>query len=37
MISRFSLGKDSHVIEIASNDGYLLKNFVGRRNSLSWD
>jgi SAM-dependent methyltransferase len=25
---RFSLGKDSHVIEVASNDGYLLKNFV---------
>lgn len=29
MIKRFSLGKDSFVIEIASNDGYLLKNFVG--------
>jgi hypothetical protein len=25
---RFSLGKDSFVIEIASNDGYLLQNFV---------
>ena len=25
---RFSLNGDSHVIEIASNDGYLLKNFV---------
>jgi SAM-dependent methyltransferase len=29
MIKRFSLGKDSFVMEIASNDGYLLKNFVG--------
>jgi SAM-dependent methyltransferase len=29
MISRFGLGPDSHVIEVASNDGYLLKNFVG--------
>ena len=26
--SRFSLDKDSFVVEIASNDGYLLKNFV---------
>lgn len=25
---RFGLGKNSHVIEVASNDGYLLKNFV---------
>jgi hypothetical protein len=25
---RFSLGRDSFVVEIASNDGYLLKNFV---------
>lgn len=25
---RFALGADSHVIEVASNDGYLLKNFV---------
>lgn len=25
---RFELGQHSHVIEIASNDGYLLKNFV---------
>ena len=25
---RLSLGADSHVIEIASNDGYLLRNFV---------
>jgi hypothetical protein len=28
MRSRFSLGAGSHVIEVASNDGYLLKNFV---------
>jgi C-methyltransferase C-terminal domain/Putative zinc binding domain/Methyltransferase domain len=27
---RFGLGKDSFVIEIASNDGYLLQNFVAR-------
>lgn len=26
--SRLGLGKDSMVIEVASNDGYLLKNFV---------
>jgi hypothetical protein len=25
---RFGLGRDSFVIEVASNDGYLLKNFV---------
>src|SRR3546814_18048646 len=28
MRARFSLGADSYVIEVASNDGYLLKNFV---------
>jgi len=28
MCSRFKLDTKSHVIEIASNDGYLLKNFV---------
>jgi len=28
MIDRLQLSADSHVIEIASNDGYLLKNFV---------
>ena len=27
-ISRFGLGADSFVVEVASNDGYLLKNFV---------
>jgi hypothetical protein len=25
--ARFGLGQDSHVIEVASNDGYLLRNF----------
>lgn len=30
MINRFSLTSESHVIEVASNDGYLLKNFVER-------
>ena len=28
MIDRFGIGAESRVIEIASNDGYLLKNFV---------
>lgn len=28
IIQRLNLGTQSHVIEIASNDGYLLKNFV---------
>lgn len=28
--ARFDLGRDSRVVEIASNDGYLLQNFVGR-------
>lgn len=28
LIERHSLDKDSHVVEIASNDGYLLKNFA---------
>ncbi|HIC43197.1 MAG TPA: methyltransferase domain-containing protein [Sulfurimonas sp.] len=28
MRARFSLDEKSHVIEVASNDGYLLKNFV---------
>lgn len=28
MISDLPLGQDSHVIEVAANDGYLLKNFV---------
>lgn len=31
IINRLSLGADSHVIEIAANDGYLLKNFVEAR------
>ncbi len=29
--SRLNLGKDSFVIEVAANDGYLLKNFVTAR------
>lgn len=28
MRKRFGLSMDSHVLEVASNDGYLLKNFV---------
>jgi len=28
MIERFNLDKDSHVVEVASNDGYLLQYFV---------
>ncbi len=28
MVNEFSLSKESFVIEVASNDGYLLKNFV---------
>jgi SAM-dependent methyltransferase len=28
MISRYALGPSSRVIEVASNDGYLLRNFV---------
>lgn len=31
MVERFQLGRDSLVIEIASNDGYLLQHFVDRR------
>jgi SAM-dependent methyltransferase len=30
MIERFALGKDSFVVEVASNDGYLLQYFVQR-------
>jgi SAM-dependent methyltransferase len=29
-VERFELGSDSHVVEIASNDGYLLQYFVER-------
>ena len=28
IITRLGLGRESHVIEVASNDGYLLRNFV---------
>lgn len=28
MVTDLALSRDSHVIEVASNDGYLLKNFV---------
>lgn len=31
MIDRFRLGADSLVVELASNDGYLLQHFVARR------
>jgi len=30
MVERFGLGRDSLVLEIASNDGYLLRNVVAR-------
>src|SRR6266436_4620941 len=30
MIERFGFGARNHVIEIASNDGYLLQHFVSR-------
>ena len=30
MIARFRLGLDSRVVEVASNDGYLLQSFVAR-------
>ena len=31
IIDRLSLGQNSFVVELASNDGYLLKNFVERK------
>ncbi len=34
MIERFGLNGDSHVVEIASNDGYLLQYFHERRISV---
>ena len=30
MVERFGLGASSHVVELASNDGYLLQHFVKR-------
>jgi SAM-dependent methyltransferase len=29
-VDRLGLGRTSHVVEVASNDGYLLRNFVAR-------
>ena len=31
MIEMFDLNQDSFVVEVASNDGYLLKNFVDKK------
>ncbi len=31
VVARFSLSEDSHVVEVAANDGYLLQYFVDRR------
>src|SRR5690606_12442842 len=31
MVDRFGIGPQSRVVEVASNDGYLLQYFVGRR------
>ena len=31
MVSRLGLSSTSHVLEIASNDGYLLRNFIDRK------
>lgn len=34
MINRFNLSKNDQIIEIASNDGYLLKNFKDKKISV---
>ncbi|MGB8956291.1 MAG: hypothetical protein WCC10_13040, partial [Tumebacillaceae bacterium] len=34
VIDRFAIDPNSHVVEIASNDGYLLQNFVERGISV---
>ncbi|HEX4388416.1 MAG TPA: class I SAM-dependent methyltransferase [Steroidobacteraceae bacterium] len=34
MIERFGIGRNSRVVEIASNDGYLLQHFVARGISV---
>jgi 2-polyprenyl-3-methyl-5-hydroxy-6-metoxy-1,4-benzoquinol methylase len=34
MIMKYNLGEKSNIIEIASNDGYLLKNFKARKTSV---
>ena len=31
MIKRFNLSKNNQIVEIASNDGYLLKNFTNNQ------
>ena len=36
MTERFKLGKESFVVEVASNDGYLLQFFLKIFGSLSW-
>ena len=36
MVERFGLGADSPVVEIASNDGYLLQHFVDTRHPGAW-
>ena len=36
IIDKFQLNKDSKIVEIASNDGYLLKNFK-KKNLNQWD
>ncbi len=35
MTEKFSINKDWHVVEIASNDGYLLKNFMNKGVSVT--
>jgi hypothetical protein len=37
LTKRFDIGADSLVVEIASNDGYLLRNFVGMAQVLGID
>jgi hypothetical protein len=37
LTKRFDIGADSLVVEIASNDGYLLRNFVGMAQLLGID
>jgi hypothetical protein len=37
LTKRFDIGADSLVVEVASNDGYLLRNFVGMAQLLGID